>query len=163
MKQIFALCSCMAMVVALVSTSETSEAESKEERLIGAIITSTTTLSRLRTTTVTAPLTCLLGVPPAATACTGRRRRRHATGATMYPHDMPASANQAVDKLDSSMVSSSDERKGKILLFATRLVTSLTDFTTTSTSTDSSTTVSVSVLCTVAGIPIAESFRICAA
>ncbi|KAF0296266.1 hypothetical protein FJT64_000123 [Amphibalanus amphitrite] len=102
--------------------------------------------------------------PPAATACTGRRRRRHATGATMYPHDMPASsANQAVDKLDSSMVSSSDERKGKILLFATRLVTSLTDFTTTSTSTDSSTTVSVSVLCTVAGIPIAESFRICAA
>ena len=46
-------------------------AESKEERLIGAIITSTTTLSRLRSTTVTQPLTCLLGERSDREACPG--------------------------------------------------------------------------------------------
>jgi len=133
----------------------------RQERLIGNIITSTTTVVTVSTVSTTVPVSCLVNSLP-TTACTGRRRRRaprdvaplvldslteggmtRLHGSMIEPED-PASNNPAT-------LSKQSDHQARIFLYATRYITVDNVVTSYTTITDLSTTVSFSLGCTIGG------------
>jgi len=132
----------------------------RKERLVGNIVTSTTTVQTVSTVSTTVPVSCLVNSLP-ATACTGRRRRRAPRDTAPLAIDDLTEGGMTM--LHSSMQTGDDVTRGgvepeaaiarqsRIFLYATRFITVNSVLTSFTTITDLSTTVSFSLGCTVAG------------
>lgn len=147
--------------VTLVTGKNATESELlRRERLIGNIITSTTTVLTVSTVSTTVPVSCLVNSLP-ATACTGRRRRRSAHGTA--PLTLDTLTEAGMTRLHGSMaepdgsannaaaISKQADHQGRIFLYATRFITVDSVVTSFTTITDLSTTVSFSLGCTIGG------------
>ncbi|XP_043198781.1 uncharacterized protein LOC122368670 [Amphibalanus amphitrite] len=157
----------VAALGAVCSAAESTSEEDllRQQRLIGNIITSTTTVLTITTVSTEVPVSCLVNTLPTV-ACTGRRRRR---AAAPRPPALPDHHSPADTRLHGSLSEEAEqhelaaaappladaaaaaEQKARIFLFATRFVTVDNVVTWYTTSTNESTTVSFSLACTAAG------------